>query len=217
MDMDIPDLEKLEWLESHTAHYDEEFEDEDLEIEAISPPSSPELRKSSEKPTLSLPSKPSPLKSSSIINKNVKKRFRSNFSELLGENPLDPIENKKGRTEEESQNNGGGSGILLDDHENEIVGNENVGASINDGRRDEDAEWLRYSPPRIVREDRVIVEEREERILSRFATEIEGDCVPVTGLDGERVYAKMCRGMMVEEDRMKKLSVKGDSNGEIQL
>ncbi|XP_022873714.1 chromosome transmission fidelity protein 18 homolog [Olea europaea var. sylvestris] len=213
MDMDIPDLEELEWLESHTAHYDEEFEDEDLEIEAISPPSSPELRKSSEKPTLSLPSKPSPLKPSSIINNNVKKRFRSNFSELLGENPLDPIENKKGRTEEESQNNGGGSGILLDDHENEIVGNENVGASINDGRRDEDAEWLIYSPPRIVREEKVIVEEREERILSRFATEIEGDCVPVTGLDGERVYAKMCRGMMVEEDRMKKLSVKGDSNG----
>ncbi|XP_078429313.1 P-loop containing nucleoside triphosphate hydrolases superfamily protein [Wolffia australiana] len=34
-------------------------------------------------------------------------------------------------------------------------------------------------------------DEVEERFLSRFASEIDGDCVPVTGPCGERVYAKM--------------------------
>ncbi|KAL2507137.1 P-loop containing nucleoside triphosphate hydrolase superfamily protein [Forsythia ovata] len=243
MDMDIPNPEELEWLESHTAHYEEDA----FEIEAISPPSSPEPepQKPSEKPTLSLPSKPSPFKPNPLINNNAKKRFRSNLPELLlcnadsndpREIAVGPIENKRSRTEElvregnrallsdsmsnderrrrrEAQNNGEAE-ILLDDQENEIVGNENVDPRINDGRDNEGEEWLRYSPPRAVEEERgVVVEEKEERILSRYATEIEGDCLPVTGLDGERVYAKICRAEMDKEERMKKLSVKGDSNG----
>lgn len=37
---------------------------------------------------------------------------------------------------------------------------------------------------------------QEEKILSRFALEIDGDCVPVTGPCGERVFAKMCPEMV---------------------
>lgn len=50
----------------------------------------------------------------------------------------------------------------------------------------EDEEWLRYSPPPPAPE--VVV---AEKTISRFASEIHGDCVPVTAPNGERVYAKL--------------------------
>ncbi|KAI0525293.1 hypothetical protein KFK09_004686 [Dendrobium nobile] len=66
--------------------------------------------------------------------------------------------------------------------------------------REQDEDWLRYSPPQqkapavhIASESDVLMVEPpvKEKILSRFAVEIEGDCVPVTGPYGDRVYAKM--------------------------
>lgn len=48
-----------------------------------------------------------------------------------------------------------------------------------------DEEWLRYSPPPV---PEVVV---AETTISRFASEIQGDCVPVTAPNGERVYAKL--------------------------
>jgi chromosome transmission fidelity protein 18 len=56
----------------------------------------------------------------------------------------------------------------------------------NVGREDEDEEdWLRYPPPPA---PEVVV---AEKTISRFASEIHGDCVPVTAPNGERVYAKL--------------------------
>lgn len=49
----------------------------------------------------------------------------------------------------------------------------------------EDMDWLRYSPPPAP--EVVFV----EKTISRFASEIHGDCVPVTAPNGERVYAKL--------------------------
>ncbi|GKG50147.1 hypothetical protein Tco_0521247, partial [Tanacetum coccineum] len=46
---------------------------------------------------------------------------------------------------------------------------------------DEDEEWMRYSPPR--------EKAAEEVVISRNLAEIEGEFMPVTGTDGERVYA----------------------------
>uniref|UniRef100_A0A7N0VLK2 AAA+ ATPase domain-containing protein n=1 Tax=Kalanchoe fedtschenkoi TaxID=63787 RepID=A0A7N0VLK2_KALFE len=53
-------------------------------------------------------------------------------------------------------------------------------------------DWLRYSPPR-ENEEANAVEEVTEKFVSRFASEIDGDFIPVTGLDGDRVYVKICR------------------------
>ena len=50
---------------------------------------------------------------------------------------------------------------------------------------EEDEDWLRYSPPPA---PEVVV---AEKTISRFASEIHGDCVPVTAPNGERVYAKL--------------------------
>lgn len=80
-----------------------------------------------------------------------------------------------------------------------------------DPKSDED--WLRYSPP--PRETNPVVEEREpaveEKIVSRYASQIDGDCIPVTAPSGDRVYAKICR--VEREERLKKLEVKAQSGG----
>ncbi|KAK9137857.1 hypothetical protein Sjap_008451 [Stephania japonica] len=62
--------------------------------------------------------------------------------------------------------------------------------SSSPSRGETDEQWLRYSPQRDVEAERVDVAEVEKSI-SRFAMEIEGDCVPVTGPCGNRVYAKI--------------------------
>jgi len=49
----------------------------------------------------------------------------------------------------------------------------------------EDEDWLRYSPPPA---PEIFV---AEKTISRFASEIHGDSVPVTAPNGERVYAKL--------------------------
>lgn len=76
-------------------------------------------------------------------------------------------------------------------------------------------DWLRYSPPRsdevVIEEDLAVEEEEEGKIVSRFASEIEGDCIPVTGPDGERVYAKINR--VEEEDNLRRLDVKQHTKG----
>ncbi|KAE8076222.1 hypothetical protein FH972_014885 [Carpinus fangiana] len=81
-----------------------------------------------------------------------------------------------------------------------------------DPKSDED--WLRYSPP--PRETNQVVEEREraveEKIVSRYASQIDGACIPVTAPSGDRVYAKICR-VEREEPRLKKLDVKAQSGG----
>ncbi|CAK7336240.1 unnamed protein product [Dovyalis caffra] len=58
----------------------------------------------------------------------------------------------------------------------------------------------------------VVEEEEKEKIVSRYASEIDGDFIPVTAPSGgDRVYAKMCRVDM--EEGAKKLHFKSQSNG----
>lgn len=51
----------------------------------------------------------------------------------------------------------------------------------------------------------------EEKVLSRFASEIDGECISVTGPGGDRVYAKMSRWEM--ENDGKRLHVERPLNG----
>lgn len=73
-------------------------------------------------------------------------------------------------------------------------------------------DWLRYSPPP-AREPSPVVEEQEEKIVSRYASQIDGDCIPVTAPSGDRVYAKICR--VVREERLNKLHAKAQSGGRV--
>nr|GFA23118.1 hypothetical protein [Tanacetum cinerariifolium] len=62
---------------------------------------------------------------------------------------------------------------------------------VIDDEEGEDEEWMRYSPSREkAEEEEVVMELDEENFISRNLAEIEGDFMPVTGTDGERVYAK---------------------------
>ncbi|CAH8282997.1 unnamed protein product [Eruca vesicaria subsp. sativa] len=88
-------------------------------------------------------------------------------------------------------------------------------SKINDNRVEmEDEEWLRLSP---VKEAVNVIEEEEEvipqeTVLSRYASEIDGECFPVTAPDGgDRVYAKFSRSLGDEE--VKRFDLKAKSNG----
>nr|XP_027118279.1 chromosome transmission fidelity protein 18 homolog [Coffea arabica] len=193
MDMDFPDLQELEWLEANNSNFQDDVDfDLDFPPEPPSPPSeleplrdSPEPKIPSFKPTLSLPPKPSPIKTQT----NLKKRFRPDLSPDL----IDRGDGRPTGDPEEKR------------------------SRVDNADDEEDEDWLRYHPPRPVagNVDAGLAmsesEEVEERVLSRYATEIDGDYLPITGLDGERVYAKICG---VEcEDRVKKLDMRGDHNG----
>ncbi|KAL7177426.1 hypothetical protein ACSBR2_030732 [Camellia fascicularis] len=193
-DMDIPLPEELEWLEANS-HLNDDYEGDleppepypDEEEEENKP--QPQPNKQNQQPTkstLSIPSKPTPITDSSTSPKtliNGKKRFRSDVSEFSNSDEHAQLEDKRSR---------------IDDLGTEI----------------DDEDWIRYSPPPPQNEATEVVEtvvvEAVEKIVSRYASEINGDCIPVTGLDGDRVYAKMSR---VEEDRLKKLDVKAYSSG----
>ncbi|KAF9611201.1 hypothetical protein IFM89_027515 [Coptis chinensis] len=61
--------------------------------------------------------------------------------------------------------------------------------------------------------DSSVVEEEEEKFISRFVSEIEGNCMAITGLDGNRVYAKMTSNVEMNDSSTKKLNIKGYANG----
>ncbi|GFP94340.1 chromosome transmission fidelity protein 18 homolog [Phtheirospermum japonicum] len=223
--MDIPDLEELQWLESHTVDDDDnQFDDVDFELD-VEPPS-PD-NKSPKKPTLSLPPKPSPLKPHP-----QKKRIRSDLTKSIsldtddGNFDLDinGSDGKRSRTDKDEARIENRAGLESEDRSGRvggpIVSPYGIADPVESNREsdNDDDEWLRLSPPRAVVEEMEVAAEgdREERILSRYATEIDGDCVPVTGLDGERVYAKMCSVELDDEGRKKNLSFKGDFNGLLQ-
>ncbi|KAF7837327.1 chromosome transmission fidelity protein 18-like protein [Senna tora] len=81
----------------------------------------------------------------------------------------------------------------------------------DDSVRENDEDWLRYSPSQ--GSDHA-VEERvnfvKEKMLSRYASEIDGECMPVTAPNGDRVYAKLNRSE--GEERLKKLDVRANSH-----
>uniref|UniRef100_K4A5L2 AAA+ ATPase domain-containing protein n=1 Tax=Setaria italica TaxID=4555 RepID=K4A5L2_SETIT len=145
MDMDMPDPDELEWMESHGLLPEEEedvyFDDPD---EGFVPPhgDSDQPRDSSQPP------EPAPPRANEASEGGLKR-------------PPPPPPPEKEEEERSKRRN-----VEREDSEDE--------------------EWLRYSPPPPAPE--VVV---AEKTISRFASEIHGDCVPVTAPNGERVYAKL--------------------------
>ncbi|TKY53598.1 Chromosome transmission fidelity protein 18-like [Spatholobus suberectus] len=70
-----------------------------------------------------------------------------------------------------------------------------------------DEDWLRYSPPPA--ETAEVTAFAKEKTLSRFASEIDGECMPITAPNGDRVYAKLNR--FQGEERVTKLDCNGYS------
>lgn len=227
--MDIPDFEELEWLESHTLD-DHHFEDDfDLEIQPPSPPSSPEPPLNPPKrPILSLPPKPSPFDLPSQNSHAAQKRLRSDLPQstlLCVDDALDLDDNgssgKRSRIEV-----GEGRDVECPDSEPAVASDDDftiglsgarVGSAKNNGGFENGEDWagqVQSSPEDIVEEMEAVQEDGEETILSRYASEIDGDCVPITGLDGQRVYAKLCSLEMDGEERRRKLNVR-EFNGEV--
>ncbi|MCI70701.1 chromosome transmission fidelity protein, partial [Trifolium medium] len=71
-------------------------------------------------------------------------------------------------------------------------------------------DWLRYSPPPTT----ISVEEvrfYKEKTLSRFASEIDGEVMPITAPNGDRVYTKLDR--FYGEEQVTKLNCRGYSSG----
>ncbi|KAL8026519.1 hypothetical protein ABFS82_14G033000 [Erythranthe guttata] len=211
--MDIPDLEELQWLESNAS--DDQFDD-DFELETEEPPPSPPSSGNPpERPTLSLPPKPSPFKPQPGANKRVGSDLPKPISLDVEDNYYYDLDEflPKGKRTRIGQVEAPMEKRVGSKCPDEVLLNENVGPAENNGGIDDndEEEWLRYSPPRDTVEEMEVVE--GERFLSRYATEIDGDCVPVTGLDGERVYAKI-RGVDIDDEETKrKSSCRGNFNG----
>lgn len=204
--MDIPDLEELEWLESTAL--DDQFED-DFELDA-EPPSPPSPPKPPQRPTLSIPPKPSPFQAQPRASHTSKKRpgsdILNSISLDVNDNPYIDKIGKRSKNEEEEPRDENFVRSEFPDVGPMGIGDVGDTEKNKEGSAD-DEEWLRYSPPRAtVEEMEVVLEATQERILSRFASEIDGDCVPVTGLDGERVYAKICSSVEMDEERRDKKS-----------
>ncbi|MCD7456580.1 Subunit of a complex with Ctf18p [Datura stramonium] len=187
--MEFPDAAELEWLEANATYPDD---DDDLEFEddffqqPPSPPSEPRSEQIAYQPDPkpSLSLPPKPSLPKPQLQINGRKRFLPDDPESSDDrNAVVITEEKRSRVERSEQ-------------------------------EDNDEDWLRYSPPKQPEEEPMVVEkEQEEKILAKYALEIDGDCTPVTGLDGERVYAKICR---VENEMVKKLDVTQYSTGLIQ-
>ncbi|XP_034680159.1 chromosome transmission fidelity protein 18 homolog isoform X2 [Vitis riparia] len=82
-------------------------------------------------------------------------------------------------------------------------------ADLSETGAEED--WLRYSLPQDSDRDLEPMVVDEERIVSRYASEIDGDCIPVTGPGGDRVYLKI--SATGSDGRLKKLDLEGRTKG----
>ncbi|XVF84667.1 hypothetical protein PTKIN_Ptkin17bG0055900 [Pterospermum kingtungense] len=72
---------------------------------------------------------------------------------------------------------------------------------------EKEEDWLRYSPLQESNVTAAVEKDEEDVYLSRYASKIDGDCVPITApSSGERVYAKISRAQ--RDERSKKLNLK---------
>ncbi|KAK9287905.1 hypothetical protein L1049_016349 [Liquidambar formosana] len=183
MDIDIPLPEELEWLEANS-HPPEDFEEPEPpdfypeEDEPPPPPPPPPSHQSNPQPPkslLSIPAKPT-------LPPHPKPPPRRSTDP-----PLPSTTQPNGQKRPRSDNPNSSNSI-------DTGSSEDKRSRIDDVGPETDEDWLRYLPPKesdVHVVDQVVVE--EEKIVSRFASEIDGDCIPVTGPSGDRVYAKMSR------------------------
>ncbi|KAK6914254.1 ATPase, AAA-type, core, partial [Dillenia turbinata] len=165
-DMDIPLPDELEWLESNS-HLQDYYEDEEQQPQFY-PPEEDEEEEEEEKRHQNQNPKPSlqipPKPNQPSISVPEHQINAKKRFRLDGSEALNPEDDAhEKRTRSDSA-------------ELEI-----------------DEDWL--PPPRetIEVEPEPVEFVTKEKSISRYASEIDGDWIPVTGLNGDRVYAKLCR------------------------
>ncbi|XP_071720190.1 uncharacterized protein [Rutidosis leptorrhynchoides] len=179
-------MDELDWLEADLHLHEDYFDEQDVEPPPPLPEEEEESNIQSEpiaKPNLSIP-KIHTTTASETENLQPKKRFRP-----INPNSIESIDDE----------------VIVEDKRCKI----DESTPIED-----DDEWMRYSPPPPLEEaaDDVEVAEVKEKFISRFVADIDGDFMPVTGPDGDRVYAKLI-SEVYDDDKMKKLDVKAYSKG----
>jgi len=196
--MDIPTAEELEWLESDSLL--PEFEEEEvveeeyiIEVDAGSKESNLSRRIQGKQSN----SFHDPKSTIDHYNPTSHKKFPLCLT-CCPDPVASPVHRKRVRSEEK-EDDGASKKPVLDGEERGIKRRE-----LDDDGEEEDEDWLRHSPPpketvadaTTTESDQPMSEAAaEEKIISRFASEIEGDCIPVTGPSGDRVYAKMSLGV----------------------
>ncbi|KAI3925932.1 hypothetical protein MKW98_028068, partial [Papaver atlanticum] len=169
---DIPLPDELEWLESNSLLPEEEeiYEEYEEELEVVVPHQNPP---SSSRETGSTSSLQNQISNN---NENNKKRPSSNLKENPNDtnnnvDSLDAKRNKLIHPPPSPSREGGkvGGDVEMDENEEE--------------------DWLRYSPP--PQPPSPVKAAVQEKFVYRFASEIDGNCIPVTGPSGDRVYTKI--------------------------
>ncbi|XP_043720453.1 chromosome transmission fidelity protein 18 homolog [Telopea speciosissima] len=192
MDMDVPLPEELEWLESN-ALIEEEQEEEDYYYPEEEEGVQEQLQQQQQQRQVLEPPRTTQPSSSTSIS-HIKSTSVADLS-------LSPKNGKKRP--------------LSDKCLSDVLSSRN---ESSDGKRNRvdpppdieiDEDWLRNSPPKENTDPAPPVVE-EEKFISRFASEIEGAYMPITGPSGDRVYAKMS-WVGVNNDS-KKLRVQGYAN-----
>lgn len=191
MDMDIPLPEELELLEAQLHDHHEDY----LDLEPPEPYPEDEQQQQQQQRShfRSPPSDDDPPSSTPGVQSNGQKRSRTTDGPdaLLVLEESGPSDEKRSRT------------TVEEDLPNEA-----------------DEDWLRYSPPPEESEPMVVEEPavvEEEKFVWRYASEIDGDFIPVTAPSGgDRVYAKINRFEKVEQPK-KKFDVVSQSGGRILL
>ncbi|KAF5736657.1 chromosome transmission fidelity protein 18 [Tripterygium wilfordii] len=119
--------------------------------------------------------------------------------------PLSPFNSHKRRRSESSDSPNHEDSVPSDEKRSKMLG---VQTEVQE-------DWLRYSPQEEsnrVDADSLGVDLGEEIVVSRYASLIDGDFLPVTAPSGgDRVYAKKCS--VETETESKKLDVKGRLSG----
>ncbi|CAL4930272.1 unnamed protein product [Urochloa decumbens] len=146
MDMDMPDPDELEWMESHGLPPEEE---EDVYFDDPGEGFVPSPGDSDQPRDFSKPPEPAATRANEASEGGLKR-------------PPPPPPPEQEEEERSKRRN-------------------------LEREYSEDEDWLRYSPPPAPEPEVVVA----EKTISRFASEIHGDCVPVTAPNGERVYAKL--------------------------
>ncbi|KAJ6838515.1 chromosome transmission fidelity protein 18-like protein [Iris pallida] len=151
-EMDIPDADELQWLESNS--FPPEDEDEYI------------IEEEGEAIAEELPANPND-------QSDLRKRARSDLPEEKGGPET------SGRIKRREL-------LPAEDDDEEWLRRSPAKGPADDVLPEADAPVL--APPEVEEEEE---EEEKENIISRFAIEIEGECMPVTGPGGDRVYAKL--------------------------
>lgn len=197
MEMDMPAAEELEWLESNSLlpeFQEEEDEEVDVYEDYIEEEQDPKSTRS---------------KGDSFSNVQGTHALKSETQRYIFDLPLSAGPTVLSPERQQTQR----KRVRLEEKEGEGVKRIELDGDDEGG---DDEDWLRYSPPKeaAAESDRQMSEENAEeaeRFIYRFASEIDGDCMPVTGPGGDRVYAKLSSGLM--DGGLKKFHREKSANG----